>query len=167
MPENKGDRPPIALYLSGLVILVVSGILLLYQGGEIAAQFYAPGPVHYEHRDATCVDCHKAFRGINEKGCTAGGCHTSEDLKTMDAKPAVIELHEDKQAEKCSTCHTEHQGLEGNLTLPGRGCPAMPSARTVTCPRGVTPTRILRMTDAMPAIFPPVVGRISLSAINQ
>lgn len=111
------EKAPMVFCLLVALAVVAAGVVLLYNGGRAAEMLYAPGDIHREHADASCTDCHQSFRGVNDKSCATSQCHSPEDLKKMEAKPAVVELHQDQRAERCTACHTEHRGLEANLTI--------------------------------------------------
>ncbi len=86
-------------------------------GGKSAATLYAPGVLHAEHQDANCYSCHSAFRGIRSTGCLSAGCHSRQEIKTSASEPVLVSAHSETIGVPCDSCHVEHLGRKGDLTI--------------------------------------------------
>lgn len=70
----------------------------------------SPGPIHEEHTDAGCNDCHSAWQGVPDEKCL--DCH--DEVENPDE--ATGASHANYTA-PCDSCHTDHRGRDGRLTV--------------------------------------------------
>lgn len=94
-----------------LFILLVIGLAIL-----LIVQFphatISPGELTEGHQKLNneCLSCHKPFDGIASEKCLS--CHKVEDIgKGKDGKQNKPLFHQELYHQECSSCHTEHQGL--------------------------------------------------------
>lgn len=91
----------VSLFATGAAVSVSPG------GGEATL---SPGPVHGDHANATCGDCHSAWRGVTDESCL--GCHEGVDTPGNES----YVLH-GNFTENCVACHDDHDGANASLTF--------------------------------------------------
>ena len=102
--------------LSILVVVIISFTSphLMLNPGELTKG-------HQKIKDE-CTACHKPLRGINELRCIA--CHKIDEIGTdsyklnPNADKNIIHLfHSKLKTNTCTSCHTDHKGLNAGVTL--------------------------------------------------
>ncbi len=94
----------------------------------------SPGPLNRHHNQASCFDCHVAFKGTENRGCLVGDCHTKGDLVRSGEHPARAELHKQTMdTHKCVDCHTEHRGGRLTVAFHSNGEPASAPENCAGC----------------------------------
>jgi len=79
-----------------------------------------PGQLLEGHQSLNnkCLSCHKAFSGIVNEKCIS--CHILNDIgKNKKGKQNKPLFHQELSKQACSSCHTEHQGINPEHTLSG------------------------------------------------
>ena len=79
--------------------------------------FWAPGHLSRYHTDIQkCTQCHHPFEGPTFQKCVS--CHSLKKFVTHSSRK-VSHFHKGiiEQQQSCMTCHTEHQGILGPITV--------------------------------------------------
>ncbi|MBL0146165.1 MAG: hypothetical protein IPP48_10660 [Chitinophagaceae bacterium] len=76
----------------------------------------SPGHLGLSHKtlENKCLSCHKPFFGIASDKCT--GCHQLDKIG-VDTVNSKILFHKKLQTQNCTSCHTDHKGTDGKLTI--------------------------------------------------
>lgn len=102
-----------------LLILIFSilGTLIIWLiGFKYPTHLYSPGDLTRKHQDIRdCKGCHAPFKGVASTLCQTSECHSSERFLSQSI-PAINELHKGMISEDCMQCHTEHKGIDGEIT---------------------------------------------------
>lgn len=79
----------------------------------------SPGDILQAHQSIKndCFQCHSVFEGISDEKCTT--CHTVSEIGKKEMKNSVVGGEKQEQVlfhtllknQKCSSCHSEHNGL--------------------------------------------------------
>lgn len=86
---------------------------------KLAFYLYSPGEVHVTHykKEITCKHCHSPAVKLGKSNCTS--CHSKQDFKENSSTSLLEETHTTLLDQgTCLTCHTEHQGAKGKITIP-------------------------------------------------
>lgn len=96
--------------MKNLYILLVFGLVTFltvqFPHSMISAGELAKG---HQKLNNECLSCHKPFGGIANEKCIS--CHKLSDIgkETMGKQNKTL-FHEQLSSQKCSVCHSEHQG---------------------------------------------------------
>ncbi len=114
-------RPWVSTVIWALTGLVIG--LLAWASPQYPEALWAPGDLSRYHTDiASCGSCHEPFRGATPQKCLA--CHSLETFQAR-SEPEVSQFHHDviQNDRSCLTCHTEHHGVLGAVTIGRLGNP--------------------------------------------
>ncbi|MBM7865623.1 hypothetical protein GTO89_02350 [Heliobacterium gestii] len=97
--------------LLSFAIIAVSAIAFSMQEHMLPESFYAPGHLSRAHEEVVqgCADCHQPWSKVTSESCAAAECH-SREMKTRQMSSDLLNYHEVKKNEDCTTCHRAHQG---------------------------------------------------------
>lgn len=96
-----------------------------------------PGTIAAAHQKeaSQCSSCHKPFWGIPNSKCIS--CHKPAsigmDSLLKDSSQALLRFHEKLGDTRCTNCHTEHVGIDGDITVKNFDHSAVSDAVIVDC----------------------------------
>jgi hypothetical protein len=100
------------------LLALLPGLLFFLQAPGAAAQDFfrvSPGDLTESHskwdNDAGCTQCHELGGGVTNDRCL--GCHDHQKLKQAIAEGKGLHA---QHKDRCTACHTEHQGKNRNIT---------------------------------------------------
>ncbi|MEX5216099.1 MAG: cytochrome c3 family protein [Nitrospiraceae bacterium] len=102
------------------IVFIGTLLLLVWLGWESYRNpepWWAPGDLSRAHAEVgSCLQCHQPFKGVTSRNCVA--CH-GETQFAKTASRAVAAAHTKilRAKESCLSCHTEHRGLSGSITI--------------------------------------------------
>jgi|JI8StandDraft_1071087.scaffolds.fasta_scaffold146384_1 hypothetical protein len=101
-------------------ILIIIGLIFILAVVFVYPHLMiSPGKLNTVHNEINrnCTACHQPFLGIPSKNCIS--CHSIDRIgkdtsgKTINEK---VLFHKELQTQNCLSCHTEHKGINGDLT---------------------------------------------------
>ncbi len=103
-------------YVLYTVLACATLAVVAYYGVE-AMRFHLPTPLHHEHAglEDDCFSCHEKDRTVDAAKCA--DCHTDPVTGGRAVFRGFARHHEYADLD-CLECHTEHQGVDGDLTKP-------------------------------------------------
>lgn len=107
------------------IVGILGSIVFILLTVKFPDLIISPGEVSQGHQDIKnqCFSCHQAFGGIQNRKCIA--CHTLEEIGRDSAVNAIesstlkerVLFHKNLVNYSCTACHTDHAGLNTELTL--------------------------------------------------
>ncbi len=101
-----------------LVSLIIVGFLSL--GYLFPHWMFQPGELIQPHQkiNTECAACHELFKGIPNSKCIT--CHAIADigkdsLGLDSVQQKKVLFHQQLSDQKCTSCHTDHHGLQANI----------------------------------------------------
>jgi|GEM_PF-2723329 len=86
---------------------------------KVASFLYSPGELHAAHfkSEINCQNCHTPGQPVQSEYCVS--CHSKADFTANSPQEVVKDAHlVFIDGVTCFTCHTEHRGLAGNISVP-------------------------------------------------
>jgi hypothetical protein len=106
---------------SAIIVLgmILSYLLMMY---KFPHAMLSPGELVKGHQKIThkCISCHEPFWGIPNDKCIA--CHKLSDIgisKNTNTSESKIPFHTYFKNEKCTSCHSDHNGVKPSLSYNG------------------------------------------------
>ncbi|MBK9981003.1 MAG: cytochrome c3 family protein [Saprospiraceae bacterium] len=106
---------------------VVASAVFIFLMVQYPHSLLSPGEVSQGHQDIKqqCFSCHQAFGGIENKKCIA--CHALTDIGKDSIRGGTgsiamgekVLFHKNLDKYACTTCHTDHAGLNPGSALKG------------------------------------------------
>lgn len=146
--------------MKNLIITGIAGVaVFLFLMVQYPHILLSPGEISQGHQDIKqqCFSCHQAFGGIRNDKCIA--CHTLADIgkdsmhkvagSIIRSEQVLFHKNLDKYA--CTTCHTDHAGLDPESAMNGFEHEMLPKTiRTdcIACHQKPADKLHLQLTDA-------------------
>lgn len=107
---------PSWVYRWVIAAVVTLVIWLAWASTRTPEALWAPGDLSRHHADVqSCTQCHEPFRGPTVAKCT--GCHDAEGFRRGTGSVGDFHAKAVQSREHCLTCHTEHRGEAGPVTI--------------------------------------------------
>jgi hypothetical protein len=92
-----------------------------------------PGHLSAGHSELNkkCLSCHKPFRGIPDDKCIS--CHKVAEIGKDAADPAKRLFHKELSTVRCTSCHTDHKGMNPEKQFNGFNHSLLSSAVVNNC----------------------------------
>ena len=106
------------VYIYGITLILV---LLIYQFPYLMLN---PGELVSGHQDLKekCFSCHQPFWGIENGRCIS--CHKPDEIgikkvnaSDINSVKKKVSFHDKLLSQKCTACHTDHNGIKPDVTL--------------------------------------------------
>lgn len=98
-----------------VAISLATAILVIGASAVQGDDTLSPGPLHAEHVDTGCNDCHEPWNGIPDAKCL--DCHDDLDDAPSTSQTSTEESWHTGLDGDCASCHTDHRGRDGDLTF--------------------------------------------------
>ena len=117
------------------IIAIVIIVLCVWLLAAFPHVMINPGALVKGHQDIRnkCLSCHKPFWGIESQKCIA--CHKLADIGKDDSnsRKNIILFHQKLADQNCTSCHTDHKGINPGNSLNKFNHALLPAAEKAKC----------------------------------
>jgi hypothetical protein len=96
-------------YLYLILTIIIIGLVVTYPHFLIS-----PGNLYQAHSEIqnNCLACHKPISGTPNEKCIS--CHKISEISKNNS---ILKLHEMTRYQSCTSCHSEHKGIDYKVAL--------------------------------------------------